>query len=268
MLINEILNVARSPAARASIAQGAVNRLAQRAGTAGIPQATPAPGFGIGAQQQAAAGSAAMVAQMAKQLAAMWTKELQAAMKPLNVAPITGIPNPQLISAIERMVNRLVARISGNLMSKYDDTPSGIQDQNIVSQMRQSAADIKQTIDHIVITAPSADTVAKGWQTIAQSAYNIANQALFSATDQQVQSAQVQFAVDANNNLTLNGRVVQDDNGQPIQGGTPEAAKYMKQFGVTAPAPAPAPARPRSALRGRAARPPGGRAAAARPRTP
>ena len=232
MLINEIVNLALNPAARASFGQGAVNRLAQRAGTAGIPQATPAPGFGIGAQQQAATVSAAMVAQVAKQLAAMWTKELQAAMGTLNVASITGIPKPQLISAIERMVNRLVIQISGNRMSKYDDMPSGIRDQNIVSQMRQSAADIKQTIDHIVITDPGADTVAKGWQTIAQSAYNIANQALFNATDQQVR-----FAVDANNNLTLNGQVVKGDNGQPIQGGTPEAAKYMKQFGVTAPAP-------------------------------
>jgi hypothetical protein len=226
MLINEITG---------SFWQGAVNRLAQRAGTAGIPQPGNAPGFAIDPQGQAARASAPLIDEMAKSLDVAWRTTVQNHMKntPNSVTGKPGvvfadIRREHLERALALQLNKVLAKISNGRIQDYVKISSVVDPSAYNGQGRQAAdltlRELERALDSIVITEPSdANKTALStlWKTVAKNLYTISSLAQFQG------KANDRFGQTSTGQLTVDGDPVEDATGKPIMMGTPEAKAYM-----------------------------------------
>lgn len=251
MLINEIVSVFTNPAARSSFMQGAVNRLAQRAGTAGITQPSNAPGFAINPQDQAAQASAPLINQIAQSLNAGWSQAIQQAMAQTpnpstgvrGVTSIKDIPRDQLERALTSQINTTLNKMSNGKIQDYEKI-SQIVDPNAYNGQGRQQADtavrgLKTALGTIIATEPSQaqkTKLSRLWQDTAEKLYTISSMATFQPrTDTKIQWGQT-----ATGQLTQNGTPVVDGNNQPIMVGSPGAAQYMQGFGGQSQASGPA----------------------------
>lgn len=238
MLINEVLGITKTDVS--SFAQGAVNRLAQRAGTAGIPQPSNAPKFAINAQGQAAQVSAPLVNQMAQSLNVGWSEALQQAMAQTHnratgkrgVNSVKDIPRDELERALTSQLNATLGKLSNGSIRDYHQISSMVDPTAYNGQGRQVAdravRELETAVGTILATEPSTANqtkLSRLWQTTAEKLYTVSSLAQF-----QAQQVTTQFGQTANGQLTVNGRPVQDASGKDIMIGTPAAAQYMQQF--------------------------------------
>lgn len=224
MLINEVTGAGVS-----SFMQGAVNRLAQRAGTAGIPEPTAAAASPINPQGQAARASAPLINQIAQSLNAGWSQALQQAMAQTQnratgtrgVTSVKDIPRDQMERALASQLNATLSRMSNGKIQDYEKISTMI-DPKAYDGRGQQAADravreLKTTLGTILATDPSQAQQARLsrlWQTAAEKLYTISGLATFQSDTAQMQS-QVQVA--PNGQVSIGGQTLDPANPKDAQ---------------------------------------------------
>lgn len=229
MLINEIVNTQALRAAGSLFGQGAVNRLAQRAGTAGIPQATTAPGFSINPQGQAARASAPLINQIAQSLNAGWSQALQQAMAQTSnratgtrgVTSVKDIPRDQLERALTSQLNATLGKMSNGKIQDYEKISSIVDPQSYNGRGQQAAdravRELKTAMGTILATDPEQAQQArlsKLWQTAAEKLYTISSLATFQADAARTQP---QVQVSAGGQISIGGQTLDPANPKDAQ---------------------------------------------------
>jgi hypothetical protein len=222
MLINEIVNVFTNPGAQSSFLQGAVNRLAQKAGTAGITQPSNAPGFAIDPQSRAAQASAPLVNQIAQSLNAGWSQAIQQAMTQAyssrGVTSVKDIPRDQLKRVLVSQLNSTLNKMSNDELQDYREISKLVDPQAYGGKGAKVALDAVReletamgTILATVATEPSNAQQAKLsrlWQTTAEKLYTIASLATFQSPPRRQRAGAPRVTVQSGGQISIGGEML------------------------------------------------------------